>query len=100
MGLKIWKVLRFLRDVLTFIPLPGSQPPRVEVKSIVLATTTGPAEGKAINVSILGGALLEEYAKDSTLLQLIPDPSNSVVLIFSGANATAARRAVGLDPFA
>ncbi len=96
MGLKIWKLLRLIRDVLTFLPFPGSPKPKVEFHPILL----GDAAGNAVNVMIAGTSAFGDYQKDETLRALIPDPFNTVLLIFSGSDADRARKQVGLGPFA
>lgn len=97
MGLNLWKVLTFLRDVLNYIPLPGSTKPRIEYRPIVVESPTVRANGHAVNVLVFGTAHFQAWQKDDTLRALIPDPANSVVAIFSGVDADAFRSIVGID---
>lgn len=100
MGLNLWKVLSFLRDLLSYIPLPGTNKPRIEYRPIVVADPGhkgNDAKGHAVNVLVFGTTHFQAWQKDDTLRSLIPDPANSVVAIFSGADADAFRSIVGID---
>jgi hypothetical protein len=56
----------------------------------------GYAKGHAINVLVFGTTHFQAWTKDDTLRSLIPDPANSVVAVFSGADADRFRAIVGM----
>jgi hypothetical protein len=104
MGLNLWKVLSFIRDVLSYLPLPGSNKPKLEYRPVTIqgsacmaGSTLADAHGNAINLLVFGSAHFSAWQKDDTLKTLIPDPANSVVAVFSGPDADAFRAIVGMD---
>lgn len=102
MKINLWGALRFLRDLINLLPSRQASPlgtlPKPDIRYAPVSLDG--AKGNALDVSVFTTDQYNEWRADEGLRALLPDPTNSLVLIFSGADADQARRRIGLSTFA